>query len=93
MKYVVTGAAGFIGSHRVYNIGGGAEASLRDAIAALETLAGRRLNVRAHGPARGDPGRTSADTAHVEADLDWRARANFDDGVRAQWEWTLSRQR
>jgi nucleoside-diphosphate-sugar epimerase len=69
----------------VYNIGGGAEASLRDAIAAFQTLAGRRLDVHAHGPARGDPGRTSADTAHVEADLGWRARANFDDGVRAQW--------
>jgi UDP-glucuronate 4-epimerase len=77
----------------VYNIGGGAEASVRDAIAAFEAFAGRRLVVREHDPARGDPDRTSADTTRVEADLGWRARTGLEEGMRAQWEWTLRPQR
>jgi len=77
----------------VYNVGGRAEASVRDAIAAFEVLAGRRLDVREHDPARGDPDRTSADTEPIEADLGWRPRTAFENGMRAQWEWTLSTQR
>jgi UDP-glucuronate 4-epimerase len=76
-----------------YNVGGGAEGSVRDAIATFEALSGRRLEVREHGPARGDPGRTSADTTRIEADLGWRARTGFEDGTNAQWEWILSTQR
>ena len=77
----------------VYNVGGGDEVSLRDAIAGFESLAGRRLDVREHAVARGDPGRTSADTARAEADLGWRARTSFEDGARAQWEWVLETRR
>jgi UDP-glucuronate 4-epimerase len=77
----------------VYNVGGGAEVALRDAIAAFEELARRRLEVREHETARGDPGRTSADTTRAEADLGWRARTSFEDGARAQWEWVLKTRR
>jgi nucleoside-diphosphate-sugar epimerase len=77
----------------VYNVGGGVEASVRDAMTAFEALAGRRLDVRESDAARGDPGRTSADTARIEADLGWRPVTALEDGVRAQWEWTLSAQR
>jgi UDP-glucuronate 4-epimerase len=77
----------------VYNVGGGAELSLREAIVGFEDLSGRRLDVREHDPARGDPGRTSADTARAEADLGWQARTSFEDGARAQWEWALKTRR
>ena len=77
----------------VYNVGGGDEVSLRDAITAFEDFAGRRLDLREHGAARGDPGRTSADTARAEADLGWRANTSFEEGARAQWEWVLKTQR
>ena len=73
----------------IYNVGGGDEVSLRDAIAGFEELAGRRLEVRERDTARGDPGRTSADTTRAEAELGWRARTSFEDGARAQWEWVL----
>jgi UDP-glucuronate 4-epimerase len=76
----------------IYNVGGGAEASLREAIAAFEALAGRRLEVREHDRARGDPNRTSAETERIEAELGWRPDTGFADGMRAQWEWTLSTQ-
>jgi nucleoside-diphosphate-sugar epimerase len=70
-----------------YNVGGGAEVSLREAIQAFERAAGRRLDLREHGAAAGDPGRTSADTSLIEAELEWVPRTSFEDGVRAQWEW------
>ena len=74
----------------VYNVGGGSEVSLRDAIAAFERLAGRSLELRERPSARGDPGRTSADTTRIEAELGWRPRTSFDEGVRAHWEWVLT---
>jgi nucleoside-diphosphate-sugar epimerase len=77
----------------VYNVGGGDEVSLRDAIAKFEGLAGRRLELREHAAARGDPGRTSADTTRAEADLGWCARTGFEDGASAQWEWVLKARR
>jgi len=77
----------------VYNVGGGDELSLREAIAGFEDLAGRRLDLREQDPARGDPGRTSADTTRAEADLGWQARTSFEEGARAQWEWALKRRR
>ena len=76
----------------VYNVGGGAEVSLRDAIAAFEGLAGRSLDVREHAAARGDPGRTSADTTRIESDVGWRPLTSFEEGARAQWEWVLKTQ-
>jgi UDP-glucuronate 4-epimerase len=71
----------------VYNVGGGAEVSLRDAVSEFEGLAGRRLQIREQPAARGDPGRSSADTTRIETDLGWRPRTSFEDGARAQWEW------
>jgi UDP-glucose 4-epimerase len=76
----------------VYNVGSSVEVSLRDAIARFEDIAGRRLDVREHGRAHGDPGRTSADT-RIEGDLGWRAGTSFEDGARAQWKWTLESHR
>jgi nucleoside-diphosphate-sugar epimerase len=78
------------GGKGIYNVGGGAEVSLCDAIAEFERLAGRRLDVRDQPAARGDPARTSADTTRIEADLGWRPRTSFEDGARAQWEWVLT---
>jgi UDP-glucuronate 4-epimerase len=74
----------------VYNVGGGVEVSLRDAIAEFEGLAGRRLEVREQPAARGDPGRSSADTTRIETDLGWRPRTSFVQGARAQWDWVLT---
>jgi nucleoside-diphosphate-sugar epimerase len=75
----------------LYNVGGGEEASLPEAIALLERLSGRTLDVR-HGPAEaGDVPRTKADTTRIEAELGWQARTPLEEGLRAQWEWARAR--
>ena len=75
----------------VYNVGGGSEATMRDAIATLEAVAGRALDLVERPAAAGDVRRTSADTTTIERDLGWRATTQLEDGLRAQWEWASAR--
>jgi len=75
----------------LYNVGGGAEATMRDAIAALEAASGRTLELVERPAAAGDVRRTAADTTRIERDLGWRATTRLEDGLRAQWEWASVR--
>ena len=75
----------------LYNVGGGTEATMRDAIAALERISGRTLDVIESPAAVGDVRRTAADTSRIERELAWRATTGLEDGLRAQWEWASVR--
>jgi UDP-glucuronate 4-epimerase len=74
-----------------YNVGGGAEATMRDAIATLERVSGRTLELVERPAAKGDVRRTAPDTTRIERDLGWRAETSLEDGLRAQWEWASTR--
>jgi UDP-glucuronate 4-epimerase len=71
----------------VFNVGGGEEASMLEAIAVLERLSGHRLDVRHTGTAKGDVSRTSADVSRIAAALDWRPRTSLEDGLARMWSW------
>ena len=75
----------------VYNVGGGEEATMREAIATLERVSGRTLDLVESPSAAGDVRRTSADATRIERDLGWRATTTLEDGLRAQWEWASVR--
>jgi UDP-glucuronate 4-epimerase len=75
----------------MYNVAGGAEATLRQAIALAEQVSGRTLDLRSGPSARGDMVRTKADTSLIAGDLGWRATTSLEAGLRAQWEWALAR--
>jgi nucleoside-diphosphate-sugar epimerase len=75
----------------VYNVGGGEEATMREAIATLERVSGRTLDLVETPSAAGDVRRTSADATRIERDLGWRATTSLEDGLRAQWEWASVR--
>ena len=75
----------------VYNVGGGEEATMREAIATLERVSGRTLDLVERPAAAGDVRRTSADVARIERDLGWRATTSLTDGLQAQWEWASAR--
>jgi nucleoside-diphosphate-sugar epimerase len=75
----------------LYNVGGGEDATLREALELLERIAGRRLDVTYGPPASGDMRRTRADTARIEHDLGWRASTSLEDGLRAHWQWASDR--
>jgi nucleoside-diphosphate-sugar epimerase len=74
-------------SGAVYNVGGGSETSLRDAIAVAERLSGRTLDARYDEVAAGDVRRTSADTTRARRELDWEPRVSIEEGLAAQLAW------
>jgi UDP-glucuronate 4-epimerase len=75
----------------IYNIGGGEEATMRQAIALAEEIAGRELTLEVLPTARGDVRRTSADVTLAGEELGFAPTTRLEDGLRAQWEWAAAR--
>jgi nucleoside-diphosphate-sugar epimerase len=75
----------------LYNVGGGVEASMRDAIALFERISGRQLELREEPPVPGDQRRTRADTTRIRDELGWEPRVSLEDGLSAQWEWASAK--
>ena len=75
----------------VYNVGGGEEASVKEAIAALERIAGRPLEVRYGPPAPGDARRTKADIGLIGSALGWAPAVALEEGLRSHWQWAVDR--
>jgi UDP-glucuronate 4-epimerase len=78
-------------SGAIYNVGGGDEATMREAIGVLERVSGRRLDVRAKPAARGDAKRTAADVSLIARELGWAPTTQLEDGLSAQWSWAVDR--
>jgi nucleoside-diphosphate-sugar epimerase len=68
---------------RTYNVGGGEEATMLEAIGLLQRISGRTLDVRPGPAAAGDVLRTK--------DLGWSPRVALEEGLKAQWEWAAVR--
>jgi nucleoside-diphosphate-sugar epimerase len=75
----------------VYNVGGGDEATMLDAIGMLEEVSGRKLDVQHVGSSKGDVSRTKADVAGIRAALGWEPRTSLAAGVAAMWSWASAR--
>jgi nucleoside-diphosphate-sugar epimerase len=75
----------------IYNVGGGEESTMRDALALLEEIAGRPLRVLAGPPQTGDMRRTKADTTRIEEATGWRATTPLREGLAAHWEYVSAR--
>lgn len=71
----------------LYNVGGGEEATINDAIVRLERISGRTLDVRRVEAARGDVVRTKADVSRIGNELGWAPSTSLDDGLAAMWAW------
>jgi nucleoside-diphosphate-sugar epimerase len=75
----------------VFNVGGGDEATVLEAIAMLERVSGRTLDVCHVDGAKGDVSRTSADVAQIRAALDWQPQTTLVDGLARMWSWASAR--
>ncbi len=75
----------------VYNVGGGEEVSMLQALETLARVAGRKLEIAPGPRVEGDVRRTAADTSRIRADLGWEARTPFEEGLEAQWRWAADR--
>ncbi len=75
---------------RLFNIGGGSPASLREAITIVERLAGRPLNVGYTETESGDVRDTAADTRLATEHLAFVPQVGLADGLARQFEWLTS---
>jgi UDP-glucuronate 4-epimerase len=73
----------------VYNLGGGSEISVRDALTLCERVAGRRLDVEHVPAATGDARRTIADFGRAWSELGWEPTTSLEAGLKAQFEHAL----
>jgi UDP-glucose 4-epimerase len=74
-------------SQGVYNIGGGSQVEVMEAIALLERALGVKARVRFEPRPPGDPLRTRADAGRLRADLDYATRVGIEDGLAAEAAW------
>ena len=74
-----------------YNVGGGVEVSMLQAIEALARIAGRRLELVRSPRREGDATRTAADTSRIRGETGWEPKTSFEEGVAAQWRWAADR--
>jgi UDP-glucuronate 4-epimerase len=77
----------------VYNIGGGSQASVAEAIELIEKFAGRSLNVRYVERQQGDVKDTGADVTRAQTDLGFVPRVALQDGLEAEFNWILELER
>jgi nucleoside-diphosphate-sugar epimerase len=71
----------------VYNVGGGSQVEVLEAIGILEEALGRTADLRFEARPPGDPLRTRADATRLRADLDHVPRVPIRDGLAAEAAW------
>jgi nucleoside-diphosphate-sugar epimerase len=70
-----------------YNVGGGEAVSVWDVIRKLETITGRRAEIRREPARAGDQRHTCADTGKLTRHLGWRPHVDLDEGLARQVAW------
>jgi UDP-glucose 4-epimerase len=71
----------------LYNIGGGSQVEVLEAIALLENSLGVKAKVKFEPRPPGDPMRTRADASRLAADLGYATAVGIADGLAAESEW------
>ena len=72
----------------VYNVGGGSQVEVLEAIAILERACGAKARIDFKPLPPGDPPRTRADASRLRADLGWAPATPIERGLAAEAEWT-----
>jgi UDP-glucose 4-epimerase len=71
--------------HRVYNVGTGEGATVRDVIDHLTRISGSDVAPRVEPRRPGDPAIVVADPSRIHAELGWRAQRTLDDILASAW--------
>jgi len=87
-----TVAAGFeADAPGIYNVGSGGSYSLDDLARRLQIVSGRQAPIVLRPPRSVDVPATQLDCSLLSAQTGWQPVTGLDDGLRAAWEWALSR--
>jgi UDP-glucose 4-epimerase len=71
----------------VYNVGGGSQVEVLEAISILERALGQKARIRFEPRPPGDPLRTRADASRIQADLGFAPATPIERGLAAEAEW------
>jgi UDP-glucuronate 4-epimerase len=77
---------------QVYNVGGGSQVSVNDALKVIASFSGRPLDVRYEAAVQGDVRDTGADIARARRDLGFRPQTSIEEGLWAEFEWMRYRE-
>jgi UDP-glucose 4-epimerase len=83
----VVSAAQYPGLGEVFNLGGGSETSLVNAISLAERIAGRTARLKKLERQKGDVRHTSASLAAARSKLGYAPRVDLEEGLERQWRW------
>jgi UDP-glucuronate 4-epimerase len=78
------------GSGAVYNIGGGTQVRLLDAVRKIEDVLDLSIEIEHLADARGDVRRTCSDPRRAVSDLGFTPSVSLDEGLPRQVEWALA---
>ena len=75
-------------THRAFNLGNGNGYSVREVIASVERVTGRRVPVTLGERRSGDPARLISDSTRAATELQWTPQiTKLDDIISTAWEW------
>ena len=83
----LTAAAFYPGSGDVFNLGGGGEITLLNAIKLVEKVSGRNAKLKRFDRQRGDVRRTRASLEQAKKKLGYKPLVSLEEGLSRQWEW------
>jgi UDP-glucose 4-epimerase len=76
------------GEHKIYNLGNEKGYSIREVIAAVETVTGKELRTRKAPKEVGDPARIFASSAKARKELDWKPEfGDLESIIATAWDW------
>jgi UDP-glucose 4-epimerase len=71
----------------VYNVGGGSQATVNEAIALMEAISGKAAIVHYTGAVDGDARRTAADITKAREELGYAPAVSLRDGLEREYRW------
>lgn len=77
--------------YRVWNLGNSHPITLDEMVETIAKVVGKVPNTTRAAAQAGDVRATWADPTRSAAELDFRAKTSFEEGVRRQWEWLRDR--
>ncbi len=86
----IVAAGEYPGRGEVFNLGGGSEVSLLEAIALAEKIAGKKARLRRLDRQKGDVRHTRARLDQARAKLDYHPKIALAQGLESEWRWICS---
>lgn len=86
----ILAAAFYPGQGEIFNLGGGSEVSILNAIAMVEEISGRKAKLQRFDRQRGDVRHTRARLDEARVKLNYAPKVSLKEGLAAEWQWVCS---